>query len=258
MNNVFLSDGIILEDMTILNNFGAYETGSLEDYLFIPDGCGAIIKTGIDDNEFTPVSLSVYGEDAGTSDTGKASECLIGAFGIRHFENGFICIIEKGDSIARINANRNDENNLNSVHSSFKITDIYSEKALGIPYNNEIVLCYRFLSGKSATYSGMATACRENLIRNSVLSTKTVDVTSGNLPMVVSVQGGYKDNERKYHSLSDYKQTLSHKSLSEKRMWIFLPCRRQSRLYMGRQPLQVLWTSKRTLRDSLWRHCCYG
>ena len=113
--------------MTILNNFGAYETGSLEDYLFVPDGCGAIIKTGIDDGEFTPVSLSVYGEDAGTSDIRKTSECLIGAFGIRHFENGFICIIEKGDSIARINAYRNNKESLNSVHSSFKITDVRAQ-----------------------------------------------------------------------------------------------------------------------------------
>ena len=55
----------------------------------------------------------------------------------------------------------------------------------------------------------MATACRENLIRNSVLSTKTVDTTLNNLPMIISVQGGYKDNEGKYHTLSTYNQTLS-------------------------------------------------
>lgn len=209
MNNLHLPDGIFLEDITILNNFGAYENSGTDDYIFVPDGCGAIIKTGVDDNDFSPVYLAVYGEDAATSDSRGKSGCLIGAFGIKRSDSAFLCIIEKGDAIATINANRNSDNSLNNVNASFRITDVYSDKVQGNSYKDEITLCYRFLSGKSATYSGMATACRENLIRNSVLSTKTVDVTLSNLPMVVSVQGGYKDADRKYHSLSTYNQTLS-------------------------------------------------
>ncbi len=213
MNSIELPDGIFLEDITILNNFGAYEESGVDDYIFIPDGSGAILKTGVEDNDFSPISLSVYGDDIATSTNLNSTQCLIGTFGIKRSDSAFLCIIEKGDSVAKINADRNSETSLNSVNSSFKITDIYSEKALGIPYNNEIVLCYRFLSGKSATYSGMATACRENLIRNSVLSTKSVDVTKENLPMVVSLQGGYIDANDKYCSLSDYKQALSLISL---------------------------------------------
>ncbi len=209
MNTLHLPNGTFLEDITILNNFGAYENSGTDDYLFVPDGCGAIIKTSVTDIDFSPISLAVYGEDAATSDSRNDSGCLIGAFGIKHGDSAFLCIIEKGDSVATINANRNGPDSLNNVNATFKVTDIYSEEIQGNSYKDEITLCYRFLSGKSATYSGMATACRENLIRNSVLSTKTVDVTSVNLPMVVSVQGGYKDSERKYHSLSDYKQTLS-------------------------------------------------
>lgn len=209
MNNLHLPNGIFLEDITILNNFGAYEKSGADDYIFVPDGCGAIIKTGVTDNDFSPVSLAVYGEDAAVTDNRGISQCLIGAFGMKCSDSAFLCIIEKGDSIATINANRNGDNSLNNVNATFKITDIYSEEIQGNQYKDEITLCYRFLSGKSATYSGMATACRENLIRNSVLSTKTVDTDSSNLPMVVSVQGGYKDSERKYHSLSNYKQTLS-------------------------------------------------
>ncbi len=209
MNNLHLPNGIFLEDITILNNFGAYEESGAEDYLFVPDGSGAIIKTAVAGSDFSPVSLAVYGEDAAVSDNRNTSACLIGAFGIKKSDSAFLCIIEKGDAIATINANRNNETTLNSVNATFKITDIYSSEIQGNPYKDEITLCYRFLSGKSATYSGMATACRENLIRNSVLSTKSVDASSGNLPMVVSVQGGYKDNERKYHALSSYPQTLS-------------------------------------------------
>ncbi len=209
MNNLILPSGTVLEDITLLNNFGAYEESGADDYIFVPDGSGAIIKTGVTVDSFTPISLSVYGDDSATTDNRDTSKCLIGTFGIRHSDSAFLCIIEKGDSIATINANRNGDSSLNSVNATFKITDVYSEKVQGQAYKDEIRLCYRFLSGKSATYSGMATACRENLIRNSVLSTKTVDVTSDNLPLVVSVQGGYEDGEGKYNALSSYQQALS-------------------------------------------------
>lgn len=209
MNNIHLPEGVFLEDISILNHFGAYEKSGKEDYIFVPDGCGAIIKTGVTDIDYEPISLNVYGKDVAVTDSRQQSQCIIGAFGIKRSDSAFLCIIEKGDSIATINATRDGEDSLNSVNATFKITDIYSEKAQGTTYKDEMNLCYRFLSGKSATYSGMATACRENLIRNSVLSTKTVDTTLNNLPMIISVQGGYKDNEGKYHALSTYNQTLS-------------------------------------------------
>jgi hypothetical protein len=209
MNNLILPDGIFLEDITILNNFGAYENSDNEDYLFIPDGSGAILKTGVEDADFSPISLPVYGNNIATTDDLNGTQCLIGAFGIKHSDSALLCIIEEGDEIASINANRNSASSLNSINASFKITDVYSDEIQGEPYTSSIRLCYRFLSGKSATYSGMATACRENLIRNSVLSTKSVDVTTEYMPMVVSLQGGYKDADGKYHSLSDYKQALS-------------------------------------------------
>ncbi|MBQ8765563.1 MAG: hypothetical protein IJZ16_02045 [Clostridia bacterium] len=213
MNNVHLPEGVFLEEITVLDSFGAYEKSGAEDYIFVPDGSGAIIKTGISDEAFTPVSLAVYGRDIATSDNFNTSPCLVGAFGIKKDSSAFLCIIEKGDAIAEIKANRNNEATLNSVNATFKITDIYSQDIQGNQYKDEITLCYRFLSGKSATYSGMATACRENLIRNSVLSTKTVDAASSSIPMIVSVQGGYKDNEGEYHTLSSYANALSLVSL---------------------------------------------
>ncbi len=194
MNNVFLPENVRLEQVKVLEHFGAYEESGADDYIFVPDGSGAIIKTGVDDVEFNPLSLTVYEKD----------ECLLGAFGIRHNDSAFLCIIEQGDSIAQINANRNSENSLNSVNASFNTNN---------EYKNEITLCYRFLSGKSATYSGMAAACRENLIRNSILSTKTVEITNEQIPMVVTLQGGYRNKDNKYIKLTDYNQALSLMSL---------------------------------------------
>lgn len=204
MNNLKLPKGVYLEQVSLLKDFGAYENSGAEDYIFIPDGSGALIMTGIADDEAKPINLTVYEDN-----------CLVGAFGMKRGNGAFLCIIEQGDSIAEIDACRNSESTLNSVYSTFNTTEIVEDtgnrikKTYGYQYRNEIILCYRFLSGKSATYSGMATACRENLIRNSVLSTKTLPETSEELPLVVSVQGGYRNAKGKYSVLSNYEQTLS-------------------------------------------------
>ena len=216
MNTVTLPEGVCLEEIRLLNHFGAYDESGADDYIFVPDGSGALIMTGIEDSEFAPVNLAVYGDDSAITRNAAASQCLVGAFGMKRSSGAFLCIIENGDSIAEINATRSSEGSLNSVGATFKTTDILTEengektkKVLGYEYKNEITLCYRFLSGKSATYSGMATACRENLIRKSVISSKTVNVTEDYLPLVVSLQGGYINEKGRYTVLSDFEQTLS-------------------------------------------------
>lgn len=216
MNNVSLPEGVYIENVSLLNNFGAYETSGENDYIFVPDGSGALIMTGVEDDNFSPVSLSVYGNNGAVKTVSDKSNCVVGAFGMKRDESAFLCIVENGDTIAKINAFRNDEENLNSVYASFNTTDIHLEQAknkvaktYGYEYANEITLCYRFLSGKSATYSGMATALRENLIRNSVLSSKTVDVSGKSIPLVVALQGGYVDSDNDYITLSTYDQALS-------------------------------------------------
>lgn len=204
MNNLKLPKGVYLEKVRLMKNFGAYANSGAEDYIFVPDGSGALIMTGVEDTEFKPLNLTVYEDN-----------CLVGAFGMKRGNGAFLCIIEQGDSIAEIDAYRNGETTLNSVYATFNTTEILEEngnklkKTYGYEYQNEIILCYRFLSGKSATYSGMATACRENLIRNSVLSTKTLEDSTEALPLVVSVQGGYRNEKGKYSVLSNYEQTLS-------------------------------------------------
>ena len=204
MNNIKLPKGVYLEKVRILKDFGSYEQSSAEDYIFIPDGSGALIMTGIKDAEFEPIDLKVY-----------ENNCLVGAYGIKRGNGAFLCIVEQGDSIASIHADKNNNENLNNVYATFDITETLEKegnkisKTYGYKYQNEIVMCYRFLSGKSATYSGMATACRENLIRNSVLSTKKLNDNQTNAPLVVSVQGGYVNEKGRYTVLSSYEQALS-------------------------------------------------
>lgn len=215
MNSLKLPKGVYLEKLSVLNNFGSYEQSGEGDYIFVPDGCGALIKTDKEDNEFKPIALKVYGNDNALSNKFEPSSCLYGAYGIKRGNNAFVCIIEQGDSVATINANRNGDGAYNSVYPSFEITDVQVEngkkvvKTYGAEYKNEILLCYRFLAGKSATYSGMATACRENLIRNAVLSTQILDIKEKDLPLVVDIQGKYVGKDGKEHIASDFEQALT-------------------------------------------------
>ena len=211
MNQVSLPKGVTLEKVRFLNSFGAYSDSDSEDFIFIPDGSGALIKTGVPDKEFSPVTLSVYGDDSAL--TSGVNSALLGTFGIKHGAGAFLCVIESGETVASIAANRVSDKSINSVGAEFSITDVSlskgrtkQTKTIGYEFSGEIRLCYRFLSGKSATYSGMAAACRENLIRNSVISSKSVDADGSSFPLIVNLQFGYCDKKGKIFVKSTFEQ----------------------------------------------------
>lgn len=211
MNSVLLPKGIFLEKVKILNYFGSCSNAGNGDFIFVPDGIGAVIKTDTSDPDFTPVLLKVFGDDAAVN-SGQMP-ALLGAFGIKHGKGAFLCLIESGESLAEITADRASDNSLNSVGAQFSVTDTAVKqtkakqiKTVGYQYGGELKLCYRFLSGKSATYSGMAAACREKLIRNSVISSKSAEVPSSSVPLVVNLQFGYYDEKGRFTVKSTFEQ----------------------------------------------------
>ena len=201
-----------IENIGILDYFGAYNDSHENDFILVPDGCGAIIKTTIYDESFEYLSFAVYGNDpSATAET--SGNAIIPAFGIKHGDSAFVSLIQNGDAVATINAQKAKTlSEYNRVYPSFKITPVhYEDETLYIsksPSVSEISLCYRFLSGNNATYSGLASACREQLIRNSVLSTKTVDVDNY-LPFFLTLTGAAKKSIGPFSylsSLTDFEQ----------------------------------------------------
>lgn len=181
-----------IEKLDILNGFGSYNESGEDDFLLVPDGSGAIIKTAIYDESFEPLSFSVYGNDPSTSYE-SSGNAIVPAFGIKHGDSAFAALIRKGDAVACINADKAKSiSEYNKVYSSFYVTPVlYENEKLYVSKEaavNEISLCYRFLSGKNATYSGLASACREQLIRDSVLSTKNTAATDY-LPFFLTLTG---------------------------------------------------------------------
>lgn len=194
-SNITGNHNAFIESIDLLNYFGAYKDSYEEDFILVPDGSGAIIKTAIYDESFEELSFAVYGNDPSTGIETSGS-AIIPAFGIKHGNSAFVSLIQEGDAVANISAQKaKGISDYNAVYSSFNITPVvYEEETLYISKTaavETISLCYRFLSGKNATYAGLASACREQLIRNSVLSTKVVEV-SDYLPFYLTLTGATK------------------------------------------------------------------
>ncbi len=184
-----------IEDIELLNYFGAYNDTRDGDFLLVPDGCGAIIRTSIYDESFESLSFDIYGSDP-SAEKEETESAIVPAFGIKHGETAFVSLIQNGDAVASVNAKKATHiSEYNIVYPSFNITPVnYDGDTLYISKSstvNEISLCYRFLAGSNATYAGLASACREQLIRNSVLTTKTIEIGEY-MPFYLTLTGSAK------------------------------------------------------------------
>ena len=224
-SQITVSDGFVIENLELLNYFGAATQSAEGDFILVPDGSGATVMLGNTvTDDYSTKSFSVYGSDLAVRDDVGIIEkddinasAIIGAYGIKEGSNAFMSLIQKGDTIASVSAQKYTRDGTYSrAGASFKITDVsYSgkegklKKYIGESYNGEIDICFRFLSNKNASYSGMAAACRELLIRNSVLSTKTVS-TSEHIPFSLTLWGAVsRKNGISYNKLTSFEQAYN-------------------------------------------------
>lgn len=184
-----------LTRLYLLDSFGSYTEPQNGDYIFVPDGSGALIKTDTSDNSFdSELQFPVYGVDPASGQTEEDTiAARVPAYGMKQGENAFVVIIDGGDAIATVCADRARANNdFYEVGVFFDTTPCAVKKnkyyLSDESYDGEISLCVRFLNGTNATYTGMAAAVREQLIRERVLSTKTYKQDEY-LPMDLSVIG---------------------------------------------------------------------
>lgn len=225
--DMIVSDGYTVESIDFMNYFGATSKAEQDDFIFVPDACGALVKAGnTAEDMYETRTYKVYGNDRSmdnaeneTASEGteiKYADAIIPAFGMKCSEDAFLGIIVSGDTAADIISHRyNGGGTYNRVGASFRVTDVMLggkegkyTKYTGEAYSGELKICYRFLSGKNAGYVGLASACRETLIRNSVLSSDVVS-TSQHIPFMLTVQGAAaKKNPKSYEKLSTYEQTL--------------------------------------------------
>lgn len=157
-------------------------------YLFVPDGTGGLIAMTEKHGRFsTGYQSPVYGADDGfwasssitylydtVNTLNDTYTALMPVFGLARTDlgQGYVAIIESGDTRCRITASPNGVTNFsyNRIYAGFHLREAYRQKTTNIEtleedrYHADLSVRYCFLTGDDATYAGMAVRYREYLL----------------------------------------------------------------------------------------------
>ncbi|MCQ2479696.1 MAG: DUF5696 domain-containing protein [Clostridia bacterium] len=204
--NLTKNKNCAVTNFSVLPYFGAFNKAEKGDFLLIPDGCGAIVHPYYEKSENT-YECSVYGNDISLEQKSTA-RAIMGAFGMKSGDNSYAAIIDSSSEYAKIKA-VSSKDGYSRVFADFAF-DYTSEKGkkLNIYHNNNrsVSILYKFLSRGSATYSDIASACREQFIRNGTLSVSSI-ASGEDVPMTLELTGAYK--EKRWSIKTDEYTTFS-------------------------------------------------
>lgn len=180
--------------LELLEFFGAAEN-SVDGYMFVPDGCGALIPlaTAASTERYTG---PVYGTQNGADGT---QTVRLPVYGMKNGTEAFVAMVEEGDALASIQAYQSGITCARSVvYCSFTIkesgyvtlsgqeeeTEILSfQRSL---YDGDLSVLFHFLHGDEANYVGMAKDYRQRLLDRQVL---TQPLTENAYPLSVQTIG---------------------------------------------------------------------
>ncbi len=217
-NASILTDGILeygtnkIKSIEFLPYFGA---GSADEdgYLFVPDGCGALIYFNNERLTARTYSQSLYGFDNGTNDKTMGGFALSGyftlsqnaympVFGIHKGDDGFLAVVSEGAARATVNANVSGKySNYNSVWTTYSYRTIGTvrqtqkdgtDQVVSIGEKNietyrDYTVSYYPLETGASGYSEMAARYRDYLIANEGLEVRTTEAES--IPLYLDVYG---------------------------------------------------------------------
>ncbi len=206
-NNLSGNQNCGVIDICPFEYFGAYKNAGIDDFLLIPDGCGGAIYPYYE-SDTKNFSCKVYGNDYSVSSENN-NYAPVGSFGMKNGESAFAAVIDSGEDFAEIKAVSSNEN-FNTVSAHFSADYVKSENDKLYIFqneNNKSGICYKFLSKGNATYTDIALACREQLIRNGTLSVTSAE-SDEDMPLFVTLTGAYKTGARKlkYNDYTTFSQ----------------------------------------------------
>ena len=178
------SSAVKLTKIYLLNFFGA--AGANEDgYIFVPDGCGALINLNNSKQNYEPYQNPIYGRDNTILEKQLETikqQCYLPVFGLKKDDSAFLAVIEKGDSAAFVRADVSGRSNLyNSVSAWFEVMkssiqslpygdypdiNMFAKRPLG----EDIQIRYMFLYGEDTDYSAMALTYQKYLSERGLLN----------------------------------------------------------------------------------------
>ncbi len=185
------SENYYLVDVELMPFFGAAGIEE-EGYIFVPDGCGALIRLNNGSNA-SAYGAMVYGQDmtmisqsASQSEIDPSLTVKMPVFGLKSGDKAFMAVIEEGDGYADISASVSGQNtSYNAVNAGFKYLE-YGSSSLGSvvgsnsfqmysepSFTGTYKLRFFFLNGEDADYSGMAGEYRKYLQEKGIISERT-------------------------------------------------------------------------------------
>ncbi|MFC0210858.1 DUF5696 domain-containing protein [Paenibacillus chartarius] len=190
--------------------FGAEYTNGSDQYLFIPDGAGALIR--FKSNQLNVNKMYdelVYGRDAAYPGMeNNRSNVIMPVFGMKTGDKGFLAVIDDGDEYANVVAapagvlsNYNwvaAQMNFRSSFLQFTTRNTNVPDSWGfVDYNrdrtfgSDRTVRYYILNGGQADYVGMAQAYRSYLIKEK--GAKPLDAGDSNIPMYATIIGADRE-----------------------------------------------------------------
>lgn len=198
-----------LKSMTFMPFLGSSYADSIDGYILIPDGSGALIRYSQPANYSSTYISRIYGKDYGieslasTADNTARPEnqVLMPIYGMVHgaYQNGFLAVVESGTeycSILATPAQTNNPYNWAAARFEFRqkyVKNINRKEGAGanVPQETPNTLApkisFCFVEEAQANYDGMAVMYRQMLLDQGVLSSLETDSTA--VPMQLEILG---------------------------------------------------------------------
>lgn len=205
-------DGVRLQSIYVYPFLGSSYGCDNPGYLFVPDGCGALISTGQKTVAAENYEKQIYGSDLGMGAfksmvsqnmLRSAEEIYMPVFGsiLEEGKYGFAGIVTEGDEYCRIAAYVSGiRTPYNLIMPKFLLRETYlmrlDQSGNSLTANQDkrnpgdLGITYVFLSGEEADYVGIATAYRQYLLDQGTLTKKEekTDMAPVKVELILSEQ----------------------------------------------------------------------
>jgi hypothetical protein len=197
----------LMKSVSFMPFLGTVQESAISGYMFVPDGCGALIRFRSGAQYISTFEKKVYGKDYGI-DTEAVSyssvidepQALMPVYGIAHVpgENAVFAILEQGEEYATIKATvAGTITNYNWACARFDYRQLYMQpvnrRGTGVqapqPFMNEMLpkISFHFLTGEDADYAGMARLYRSLLLESGKLASSSPK--SESIPLRIDLLG---------------------------------------------------------------------
>jgi hypothetical protein len=197
-----------LEYIDLLPYFGA--GGSKDNgYMFVPDGCGALINFNNKKSNYGDYSQYIYDKDQSLVIKAKSTvlqSARMPVFGVKKGDDAFVAVITSSESRTLLKSSvSSDKTNYNNIYPEFIYKNSYEALVKGKTWNAKTVTIYEskpaiqnynvkyfFLSKENSNYTGMALRYQKYLQDEKGFKKLT---SQNSYPLYIDLFGGIKRTE---------------------------------------------------------------